>query len=219
MTAPPDPQEVMWRWIAPAAAAQQYREKERLVCEFAGPASRDPALRQASTDRYISKQANEVWFTVFGPSHQQANVLQRVGVHAAGVQVRVEPESRVDDLLEGDCRDYRAHLTTITDIAVDLHLSDGLLTHQQALIQMATANLDPRNQLSGYLAEHSQSYRALAVEDQHSFWEGFYEPGPRANLSRYGHWLWNIVLGIDHDPWPTAEQVAQHLDIPWPPGG
>jgi len=127
------------------------------------------------------------------------------------------PDS-TDEILARDCTNYRKLLTTATRYAVDLHLRPNLLAEQQALICIACRTSDPREDLKDHLKNLSSSYRADWFWIKWKFWRSFHLPGPRPNFSNAGHWIWNIVLGIDYPsyPWPSAASAAGCLGIPAP---
>ena len=209
---------ILLHYGVPISGTNPFRSKERLVTEFVAPALRLPAVKSRCRQFYASKQAAEVWLNVFLMPGQEQHVIVAIRPLAARFGLSDPTPDNTDDILSSDCTAYRKLLTNATRYAIDLLLQADLVAEQQLLICIACRTSDPRDELKAHLRSHSPSYRSDWVWTRSRFWKGFCVPGPRSNFSAPGHWIWNLVLGIDYGtfPWPTPAAAAHQIGIPAP---
>jgi len=191
------------------------RYKERVLLEFVAPALANQNLRQLCEGFYASKQEFEVWLTLLCSEQNAAQLRAIAEPLGANWPQMQRQESDNDDLLRLEAQAYRALLTRATRYAVDLHIRQSLVEEQQSLICVACGDRDVLEALHYHLWARSPQYRADTDAERAAFWAHFNEPGP-FGLSPVGHWIWNIVLGIDMLPWPEPRHVAEFLEIPEP---
>jgi hypothetical protein len=149
---------------------------------------------------------------------EERHVIDAIRPIAAPFGLSDPTPDNTDDIVSADCTPYRKLLTNATRYAIDLHLQPNLVAEQQLLICIACRTADPRDELKAHLRSHSRSYRSDWAWTRNRFWKGFCVPGPRSNFSSPGHWIWNLVLGIDCGtfPWPSAPAAAHQMGIPVP---
>jgi hypothetical protein len=210
---------LLLHWAIPISGSHPFRVKEQVVNQFVAPALRLPRVRSSCRQFYASKQEHEVWFRLFVTSRDQADVIAAVRPLASLFGAADPAPNDQDEILAEDCNKYRKVLTQVTRYAIDLHTTSDLVAQQQALICIACSGTDPRERLKAHLEAFSPSYRSDWTCLRRRLWDALLQPGPRQNFSAPGHWLWNIVVGVDHKyglPWPSAAQSAQAIGIPIP---
>ena len=209
---------ILLHWAAPVSPGDPFRSKEKLVVQFVAPVLQLLKVRAACREFYASKQDAEVWLNLFVMPGDEHGVITAARPLAAALGVSDPILNNTDGILCSDCADYRRLLTTATRYAIDLHSHPNLVEEQQALICIACRTADPRTDLKTHLKARSSNYRADWFWTKRRFWHGFHVPGPRPNFSHPGHWIWNIVLGIDYPafPWPSAASAAAAIGIPAP---
>jgi len=167
----------------------------------------------SSLEYYVSRQGdNEVWFTVVGaPPNASANSLTAIDT-ALAADLAERCTSSTDALLHTAAADYRKGLKHATDLAVELLLAPDYQAHQRFLVLATCSGEATPRVLEAYCTAHSASHRALGDAERRRFWFDFYTFGHRPELSYYGHWLWNILVGPQpspgDDPWRLLRAIG-----------
>lgn len=161
---------------------------------------------------YSSRQGqHEVWLTVLAERDPAPAEIVALDTQFAK-DLATKCTSDTDALLDGAAAEYRIGLQHTTDLALDLLSVDGFQSHQRFLVVTMCQGLADPGTLEAYSVAHSTTHRTLSPEDRAVFWRGFYVPGHRPELSFYGHWLWNIVVGPQpmpgQDPWALLVQLG-----------
>lgn len=188
------------------------------MIDFVAPVLRLSAVKSRCREFYASKQDSEVWLNLFVSASDAPLVADAVKALPAALGVPAPIQSHNDSILAPQCGKYRKLLTASTRYAIDLHLQDDLVAEQQALICIACSSSDPREDLKVHLSALSANYRADSNSLKDTFWRNFLLPGPQPNFEHPGHWIYNIVLGIDcaTRPWPSQGAAALHIGIAAP---
>jgi hypothetical protein len=204
------------RWLLESPTDPPVRAQERIVRDALGPTWHAHLLPAAPTlEYYASKHGtHHGWLTIICDTAAVPTLRTSI-VPTLGAFPRTECISATDRLLQSDCVSYRQGLCRTTDIAMDLHLSPLHVQHQRFLVHLMCAGAATPDAVRAYCFLHSSAAQALAPEADRRYWAGFYEQGPSAELSFYGHWLWNIVVG-GRQPVPGDDPSAflQALGVP-----
>jgi hypothetical protein len=96
-------------------------------------------------------------------------------------------------------------------IALELHSTGDLSAVQRSLIKVGCRRRDDRVGLEPILRQHSRIYSAVPNTDE--FWQSFSINCLRGQNTDCGHWLYNIVLGMDWFEGASETQVQQALGI------
>ena len=99
-------------------------------------------------------------------------------------------------------------------VALDLHRSPSFIEHKKALIRVGCKKRNDRAGLEPVLLQASPTYNGLG--DQDHFWQSFTSNCLIGQRTDCGHWLYNIVLGLDDFEGQPGNLVAQQLSVPWP---
>lgn len=189
------------RWILDRPDGEHFAVQRSLILDIAAP---QLATLPASADYYVSRQdQTKVWLTAIAA----ATDLKVDSIRAAlGGDVVAECASDSDALLDTAAATYRLGLRLTSDLALDLLADPSYRKHQQFLVFAACHGSASPAVLEAYSLSHSQTHRGLAPDLRSLYWRNFYVPGYRPELSYFGHWLWNIVVGPQPTPGcdPTA---------------
>ena len=202
------------RWFLEAPEQPPVRAQEYLVNQNLAPAVRTHLAVQSNVSYYVSKQeTHRVWLTILGPATSVDQLRSEID-DVLSPRVYQTSESDSDKLLEVKSRDYVLGLKRTTDFAIDVHVSEDLPATQRFLIELMCGGAASVEAVHSFLSAHSASYARLSAEEVTTYLHGFYQPGPSVELSFYGHWLWNIVVG-GRQPFPgqDANQLINALGI------
>lgn len=180
------------RWIIPAESENV--DPGRFLRDRITPAVRELAsLDEPDLTYYAGRQwsgeTSEAWLTVMVPTGRVDAVCETV---AFALPETPTDRSDEDVILQPDCARYRTALRRVTDVALDLlDTGTSLPIHENACSKFP---LSCREILAPLLEENSGEYRAICARGaEDEFWEDFFRPAPAMELSRPGHWLWNIA--------------------------
>jgi hypothetical protein len=166
----------------------------------------------ASCQYYASRQGQrEVWLTLVADSDPEPAQIPALDTQF-GKDLSTKCVSDTDPLLDQAAAEYRIGLQQTTDLALELLSVPDFQPHQRFLVvTMCQGHADPAT-LEAYAVAHSAMHRTLSSAQRAAFWRGFYTPGHKPELSFYGHWLWNIVVGPQpapgQDPWALLAQLG-----------
>lgn len=179
----------MLRWIIPAA--RPYHSPRELIKTVISPAVRAGGwLYGPDTTHYVSDQGGEAWVTVVVPLDAAPDVQ---GDLEERLMSPPTVETTEDVLLVPGAEGYRTALQEVAHVALDVLEAGGRIpvTEYAAFESPSEA----AEVLVPFLGQSSPSYRRTCstYEATERFWLGFFGRGPDAELSRPGHWLWNLA--------------------------
>lgn len=179
----------MLRWIMPAA--RPYHSPRELIATVVSPAVRAGGwLYGPETTHFVSDEGGEAWVTVVTPLDAATDVRDDLDER---LMARPEVETTDDVLLADGAEGYRAALQEVTHVGLDVLEARGRIpVTEYAAFESpseAAAVLIP------FLSKVSPTYRRASstYESTERFWLAFFGRGPGSELSRPGHWLWNLA--------------------------
>ena len=208
-----------WTLPAPELASENLRALEQIANDACAPAldALDAAARHDGC--YMTKRGTHIWFRVITEQESlepiRSLVEEAFGEHTADFEMVT-----VDDVLNSDHSAWRACITQVTGIALEVHRTD-LLVNQQAFLLAIDGHERPggysispdlRDSLDTFLADRSQAYGAIG--DKAAFWIDANTKPPGLSISEPVHWLFHLILGVDwHSGRGDAQALAKHIGI------
>lgn len=188
---------VLLRWFIANPGRPAYRAAEEIVRAVVTPIVARLHKHKALESLYVSKQnGREVWLTVFVPHTSVIKAISDVEPRLTCFPFRSchIDDPKKDEILRAACDDFRRCIHRMTRIALELHAAAQLPDVQRELVRLGCKKRDDRTSLHPFLMTHSASYAALPDHDH--FWQTF-TSNCLSGATDCGHWLYNIVLGVD----------------------
>lgn len=200
---------VLLRWHVTKPGRPAYRAAEEIVDEAVAPAVQDLHAIGGVESLYVSKHGGrEVWLTVFTNHDSILAAMRTVEPRLRCLCFRsaYEDDPARDVILDTSCSEFRGCVYRMTKVALDLHASQQFRELQCKLVRIASRNRSDRTALEPILLANSTTYQAMSERDE--FWKDFTSNCLTGQNTDCGHWLYNLVLGID---WFEGEPEAKVL--------
>jgi len=204
---------ILLRWFLAQPGRPVFRGAEEIVRDAVSSAVAALETFGALESFYLSKQGGrEVWLTAFLPRHASIPAIDTVEPYLRSVCFRTGhlDDPTKDQILGDSCRQFRRCVHTMTRIGLDLHGAD-LEACQRELVAIGCVGRNDRARLEQLLLSHSPTYSALA--DREAFWGSFGSNCLQGQNTDCGHWLYNVVLGLDWFEGQSESSVLRQLGL------
>lgn len=202
------------RWFVTKPGRPQYRAAEEIVREAIVPAVQSLEALSELESLYVSKHCGrEVWLTAFVPLNRTIPGINAVEPHLRSVCFRAEhvDDSAQDQILGSSCDAFRGCVYQMTRIGLELHAAPQFNQIQRQLVHIGCRKRDDRAALEPVLLANSTIYSAFANHD--AFWKGFESNCLAGQSTDCGHWLYNLVLGIDWFQGRPEQEIFAELGL------
>jgi len=180
---------VMLRWIVPAR--RPYASPRELIEALISPAVRASGwLCSPGTTHYVSDRGSEAWVTVVTQIDDATEIQDDL---AELLNAPPALETTYDALLAPGSEWYREALQVVTHVGLDVIEARGTIPLSEYAAfespsEAASVLIPFLNEVSGTYRRTCPTYRATEM-----FWLDFFRRAPAPELSRAGHWLWNLA--------------------------